>query len=226
MRSGTDGSINNAIMLIVILAGLACGAIVAWHLTSTKEADLPDPDLQVVEDQQLPWDMLHPEQAVVTPGPGAAPADLSPVEIADDPAAPEAPDGPAEPPADYDAEAARVIRQSDRNSEAAGVTEFVTLDDELFIRVSAKLAIMASTLTEHPDARDVLVDYEAQLLTEERIRADDWYQYAIQVGRDPDRAAIMGEMILREAEKHTDMRINVQDVPEVAPAPVARRDEQ
>ena len=194
-------------MVVVIVAGLACGGVVAWQLTGAG-SPAPEPDPPVLESQQLPWDTLHPQ-------------DDAPV-VADTADAPPVADAPvADQPEEYEAAAERVIVQAERLAEDAGVTEFVAVDDELFIRVSVKLVLMATALAGQPDGRDMLVDYEARLLTEEKIDPDDWYKYAKLIGRDAERAEQIGEAILREAERRTDMKINVRGVTDLSPSHVA-----
>lgn len=194
-------------MIVVVLAGLACGGVVAWQLTGAGRP-APELDPPVLESQRLPWDELHPEADEPDT------ADAVEPQLAEDAPVADQPD-------DYDAAAERVVVQADRLTEAAGVTEFVKLDDELFIRVSVKLVLMATALAGQPDGRDMLVDYEAGLLTEEKIDPDDWYEYAKAVARDSQRTAQMSEAILREAERRTDMKINVRGVTDLSPSQAA-----
>ena len=207
MSDSQRSSHNSSITIVVILAGLACGGVLTWWLTGAGRP-APEPDPPVLESQRLPWDELHP--AVDDPDSGNV-ADFTP--SSDAPATDEADD--------YDAAADRVVVQANRLGDDAGVTEFVKLDDERFIHVSVKLVLMASALAGQPDGRDMLVDYEARLLTEEKINPDDWYTYTKEIARDPERTAQMSEAILREAERRTDLKINVRGVSDLAPAQVA-----
>ena len=207
MSDSRRSSHNSTVMIVVVVAGLACGGVVAWQLTGAGRA-APEPDPPVLESQRLPWDTLHPEEDEPVPADAveAPPADEARV---------------ADQPEEYDPVAERVVVQAERRAEDAGVTEFVELDDELFIRVSAKVVIMASALAGRPDGRDLLVDYEAGLLAEEKINPDDWYEYAKAAARDPRRTEQLGEAILREAEKHTEMSINVHGVTDLSPSQAA-----
>lgn len=212
MPASKQGSVNNVIMLVVVIAGLACGAVIAAHLTGdrtpTAEAQPP-----VLESQRLPWRMIHPEEgppvggslAGDEPEPGSAAAAPAGGET-------ETPPEPAYDPADQ-----RVIKEAKERGEQAGVTEYVELTEDLFIRLSAKTVIMASTLEGHPDAKKLLVDFQAQLLADARVNPDEWYDYAMKVASDPVRAREIGEKILREADKHSERRITVSDVPGITP---------
>ena len=53
------------------------------------------------------------------------------------------------------------------------------------------------------------------------IRDSDYTQW---VASDHERAQRIGEQILRAAEKRAQMRIEIQTVPGIAPAPVAPPD--
>lgn len=209
MSSRPRSDVNSTILIVTLIAGLACGVVIAVFLSRPAE-EAPPEDIPVLESQRMPWDMLHPEDAT-------APA----VGVGGDPGAAPPQDGAA-PPAEPDTADQRVIAEARRRSEAAGVTEYVELTEELFIRLSAKIIIMATALSDHPDARSLLVDYEAQLLADERVDPDEWYHRAIQIARDPKRAKEMGEKIVREARRHTDMKIDVDDIPGLAPMPIAQ----
>lgn len=164
-----------------------------------------------MESQRLPWDMLHPDEAPAAHGVPGAPSPSR--------------EAPATAPAEPDPADMRVLHEARRRAQTAGVTEYVELTDELFIRLSAKIIIMATALADHPDARSLLVDYEAQLLADARVNPDEWYQRAIQTARDPKLAREMGEKILREARKHTDMQIDVSHINELAPMPIPQPDQ-
>lgn len=206
MSSRPRSDLNSTILIVTLIAGLACGVVIAVFLSRPAE-DAPPEDIPVLESQRLPWDMLHPEDA---PAPAVGPG-----------VTPPAPAEQGAPPAPADPVDQRVIEETRRRTEAAGVTEYVELTEELFIRLSAKIIVAATALSDHPDARDLLVDYEAQLLADARVDPDEWYRRAIDTARDPRRAKEMGERIVREARRHTDMEIDVGDIPGLSPMQVA-----
>jgi len=100
------------------------------------------------------------------------------------------------------------------------------LTEELYVRVSAKLVLAATALSEvlGPDAdrtqaQHLLADKAVEELTAARVDPDEYWAYTRDVHADPERAQEMGERILREAEKHTQRRITFEDVP-IEPTPV------
>jgi len=219
MTSEGKSKVDKRIMAVVLIAGLACGTVLAVHLSRAREAP-PASDPPLLESQRLPWDELHPEDASTPEGQPSAEGEAAPE------GAPPPDGSAAAAPEEPDAADARVIREAHHRGETAGVTEYVELTEELFVRMSAQVAIMATTVAEDPDARNLLVDYQAQLLTDERVDPEEWYDYAIQAARDPERARELGEKILREAEKHTDMEIKVDEVRDLAPMPVATPEDE
>jgi len=238
-RTGKQG--DTTIAIIVVIAGLATGGIIAWHFLTPKPQPVYEPQYRVVDSMAEAEALAHAEAAVGTEAPGGPeaagpaedipPGDTGSLSGADDEggsdagAAPPADDAPPSP---YDDQ---IPDEVDRIRQQAGMTETVELTEQLYVRLSAQVVLMANALQGHPEADDpdtiqrLLAEYTAQLLAENAVDGQDYLEYTQWVADDHDRAERIGELILREAEKHTRMRINVSDVPGVSPAPVAPPDD-
>jgi hypothetical protein len=130
-------------------------------------------------------------------------------------------------PTESTASERKTIDQTRERMEAQGVRDYAELDEELYIRVSAKMVIMASVLSKSADAdadpariQALLADNAAEVLAKHRVDPEDFWSYTRDVHSDPERAKEMGEKIMREAEKHTRHEITVEEVPGMSPTPV------
>jgi hypothetical protein len=226
----------------VIAAGLLTGGVIAYYFVAPERAARYTPEHRVVESPQVPPDSAQSDAASPDDGSDAAP------EQADDGSPNASADGEVSDAAEDDNESSdetatsagddstaadrKAIHDARERMEAQGVEDYVELTERLYIRLSAKMVIMASTLDDYPDAQDPAVaqglmsDYAAGLLADARVNPDEFYEYTREVHSDPERAKEMGERILREAEKHTDREIDVSAVPGMSPTPVPESEQQ
>lgn len=230
---------DTTIAVIVIIAGLLTGAIITHHFVSDGPAERSLPDYPMAEDQRIPYEMLVAEREGGADGeigePAAAEAE---VETPDDGAVsdtidhrePRDDDAPRPEREHRTAAERKAIYEARKRMEAEGVEEFVALDDELYVSLSASMVVMAGTLEHHPEASDpvamqgLLGDYAVGLLADARVDPDDFYEYTRRIHSDRERAMEIGEQIIREAEKHTDRRIDASAVPGVPALPVPEAD--
>ncbi len=226
MSEKRRGRQDAAIAAVVIIAGLLTGGLATWYFLSPKPGRSYTPEYPVAEEQRLPYDMLA-AQAEAAGEPGAADA------AGADEAAPEAeqpegrrPDDAESAPHEPHPPAADIrVIEGARERQADG--DYVKLTEELFVRLSAKMVIFASTLENHPEAdntakmQGLMTDFAARELAEASVNPDDFYAYSQRIAEDPRLSEEVREKILREAEKHTTRRITVSDVPGVPPTPVA-----
>ncbi len=221
---------DTTIAIIVIIAGLATGGIITWHFLSPKAEPVYEPPYRVVNSMAEAEALAQTETGAQPPAseataPGAVPEGASASAPADAPA-----DAPATEGESSEADRA-VIRGARRQLDETGVAETVELTEELYIRLSAQVVLMAHALKDDPRAADpeeaqhLIADYTSKLLAENHVDGQEYFDFTRWVASDHDRAERIGELILREAEKHTRIRINVSDVPGVAPAPVAPPDD-
>ncbi len=232
MSEGKPGGVNVRTAVIVIIAGLLTGGAFTWYFGG------PRSDAAATEPGPVAGEPRRPLEDIVADQDAEAPAqtndDDSP--LADQEAAPadESADARLETPSSTQQipelerpsdEDGKVIHETQNRQEQEGIEEYVELDEELYVRLSAQLAIAASALRDREDAKEILQDYTATLLTKHRVDPQDFYEYTQWVASDNDRAHEMGEKILREAEKHTKERISVSAVPGLDPAPVAPPEE-
>lgn len=208
--------LNKQIAIVVIIAGLMTGFVLTWHLTRPEAPARYSPEYRVVD-------------------PGAAEAAILPEDAPPAPSAEEAPGGaadtPAVAPSDRPSAPERVAMEGARELMAReGVTDYVELTEELYVRLSAEIVIFTNAAQHEPNSDDVvamqrlIADYTAGLLARHRVDPQDYYDYTQWVASDHERAKRIGEQILRAAEKRAQMRIEVRTVPGIAPAPVAPPD--
>lgn len=225
---GKQKRLDTTIAIIVIIAGLATGGVITAHLLTPKpKGPRYFPEYEVVNSLE---EISMPEEPGATEGSSeAASAAEGPAGgIASQPsdAETEQPNAPGESSsADERPSAAerRIIAGTNQRLAQEGVTEFVELTEDLYVRVCARMVIFAAVLQqqENPKAQSLMADFAETQLAKERIDPEEFYEFTKWVASDHDRAERIGEMILREAEKHTDMKIDVSAVPGLAPAPVA-----
>ncbi len=223
---------DTTIAIIVVVAGLAAGGIITWHFLTPKPQPVYEPQYRVVNSMAEAEALARAEAGVGTDAPQApetpAPGEDAPTGGADDRATQTGDGSEVVASTPYDNQ---IPDEVQRRREQAGITDTVELTEELYIRLSAQVVLMANALQSHPAADDpntvqrLLAEYTAQLLAENAVDGQDYLEFTQWVADDHDRAERIGELILREAEKHTRMRINVSDVPGVAPAPVAPPDD-
>jgi len=211
---------DSTFAIIAIVAGLVTGGLLTYAFLTPEEPSPDTAQYRVPDEQRVPFDSAEAagQAAIPDQDPAAAPADpasADPASAADTPAEDDRPSG-----ADR-----ATIEGAQEQLAAEGVTECVELTEELYVRVSAKLVLAATALSEAlgPDAdpteaQHLLADKAVEELTAARIDPDEYWAYTRDVHSEPERAQEMGERILREAEKHT-RRIPVEDVP-IEPTPV------
>ncbi|GEM_PF-6333445 len=191
--------------IIAIIAGLITGTILTWAFLTPKDAPRYRPEYRVVDEQRAPLGSA-----------GVAPEGADPAEAVSG-RSPEGASG-----ADR-----AVIEGAQARLDAQGVTEYVELTEELYIRVSAKLVIAAAALgkalgpnADPTEAQHLLAEKTADELAAARIDPDEYWQYTRDLHSDPARAEEMGDKILQEAEKHTQYRITFKDIEPLEPTPV------
>ncbi len=216
--------IDSRIAIVIIIAGLLTGAVITFHFLTLKQRPRYGPEYRVV-DSPAEAAALADAGGQAQAGDGRTSGDVTdgtgedaPPASTDTPPA----DEPTPPPTGDDGE---LIDDAQDQFAAEGITEFVELTDELYIRVSAGAVIMASILSQapddYPDAQEVMADYMRTQFVKERVDPEEFYNYTQWAASDHERAMRIGEKILREAEKHADIKIDVSAVPGMAPAPVA-----
>jgi type IV secretory pathway VirB10-like protein len=232
---------DNKLAVIVIIAGLLTGAVITYaFLQPEEEQPRYTPEYPVVESQRMP---LHDDETRAE-GPTEPEVDdeIAPEPDEESESADAAPAPPADTPEPTDeaadnspareettASERKAVEEARRRMEAQGVDDYAELTEELFIRVSAKMVLMASTLSESAEedeeidsteVQSLLADNAADLLARERINPEDFWSFTRDVHSDPERAREIGEKILREAEKRTERKIRVGDMPGISPVPV------
>ncbi|MGI5819245.1 MAG: hypothetical protein ACOX9R_14245 [Armatimonadota bacterium] len=224
---------DSRIAIIIIIAGLLTGGVLTYaFLQPDEEPPRYAPEYRVVDGEDIPpelADAIATDQA----DPGEAEDARASGQSAEQPSAGAQ---PGSAPADDGGRMARdestaserkTIEETRQRMRAQGVTEYVELTEELFIRVSARMVLMASILSQSTEkdadpaeVQSLLADNAADLLARERIDPEDFWSYTRDVHSDPERAMEIGEKILREAEKHTERKITFEDVPGMTPTPV------
>lgn len=205
---------DTSFAIIAIVAGLLTGGVLTYAFVRPAQEPPAEPEYEVIEAHRLPYDMIA-EQAAGDD----VPDEESPAAAASEPSSSGGETTAAE---------RSVIHDAREQMEAEGVTEYVELTEDLFVRLSARMVIFASTLESHPQASDptaiqgLMADYASGLLARERVDPDEYREYAQAVANDGARVKEMGEKILREAEKHTTRKIDVSAVPGMSPMPVAQ----
>jgi len=245
---------DTKVAIIVIIAGLLTGAVLTYVFLKPDEPQPRySPEFRVADSQRIP---LGSAEAAPASAEGAE------ADSATDEAAPESSDGenagsesdaaaaatdPAPTPesaertdggesgpsaAESTASERKTIEETRERMESQGVTDYVELTEDLYVRVSAKMVIMASALshstdenTDPAEVQGMLADNAAEVLADARIDPEEFWAYTRDVHADPERAKAMGEKILREAEKHTRYKITVEDVPGMEATPVAGADQ-
>jgi len=208
--------LDTRIVIVVIIAGLITGIVLTWHFTRPEAPVRYTPEYRVVdpgaaEAAVLPEDM-----------PPADPVEEAPATDPDTPAG-----AASERPSSPDRAA---MEGAQEIMEREGVAERVELNEELYIRLSAEIVIFTNAAQHEPNSDDVvamqrlIADYTAGLLARHHVDPQDYYDYTQWVASDNERARRIGEKILQAAEKRAQMRIEVQEVPGLAPAPVAPPD--
>ena len=191
--------------IIAIAAGLITGTVLTWAFLTPEDAPRYIPEYRVAEEQRVP---LGSAEATAEGG--------EPAEAASDPS--------SEGASGADRAA---IEGAQTRLDAEGVTDYVELTEELYIRVSAKLVIAAAALgkalgpdADPTEAQHLLAEKTADELAAARIDPDEYWEFTRGLHSDPARAEEMGEKILQEAEKHTQYRINFKDIESLEPTPV------
>jgi len=223
---------DTGIAIVIIIAGLLTGVVITSYVLTPKPRPRNGPEYRVVDSpaeaaaladagrQAQAGDSRASGDAIDGTGEDAPPASTD-APPADAPT-PGPADEPTPPPTGDDGE---LIDDAQDQFEAEGITEFVELTEELYIRISAGAVIMATIISQapndYPDAQEVMADYMRTQFVKERVDPEEFYNYTQWVASDHERAMQVGEKILREAEKHTDIKIDVSAVPGMSPAPVA-----
>lgn len=244
-------TLDTRIVIVVIVAGLLSGGVIAWHMTRPEETSARySPEYPVAQSQRVPMEMLDgsgdaPDAAHADAGEHSAETeapsddDPAPENAGGDDAAGTASGAPERSEAESDNEDARppepitdadgrVMDSASDWAEHEGI-EYVELTEDLYITISARAVIMAHMISqdpdEYPDPQETMADFMTTQLVKYRVDPRQYYEYTNHVASDNARARRMGEKILREAEAHTGQEINVSDVPGLAPAPVAPPEE-
>ena len=222
---------DTKIAIIVVIAGLLTGAVLTWAFVQSEDREQPRdmPEYRVADSQRIPFGSDEEGLQSVDES-SEAPEDRE--GVAD--AASAAEDGPEVTDEERRAVSGETTASERKTMEEArqrmrsrGVEEYVDLTEELFVRVSAKMVIMASVLSESAgedvnpaEIQGLLADNAAEVLAKERVNPEEFWSYTSSVHSDPERAMEIGEKILREAEKHTGHTIRFDDVPGMEPTPV------
>ncbi len=230
MEEKEPKQLNRAIIIIVIAAGLLSGVVITHYYLRPEPVARYTPEHRVVDSQRMPPDDLEVAEADPAETPDAAEKPEAEDEEhsaeatdGETPAAEDKPDQPTDrrdeapstSPDESTASDRRTMHDARERMRSEGVEDYVELTENLFIELSSKMVIMAATLDRHPQSDDpvaiqgLMGDYAAGLLADARVDPDDFQRYARELHREPDRAAQIGERIIKEAEKHTDRRIEV-----------------
>ncbi len=204
--------LDKRIVAVVVVAGLLTGAVITYYATALRPASGREEPPPLLPEHQVPYDTLYPQEAedepVAETAPhatqAAAPTEEESVRRSD-----------AERPREEQVTDAdrRAIAAAEHRAQQQGVEEHVELDDHLYVSICAKLVIAANDLQRHEDAAALLLDYTAQLLADARVDAEDFHAYTREITGNPRRADAMRERILREAEKRTQMKIEIDTIP-------------
>jgi len=224
---------DNTIAIIVILAGLLTGGVLTYVFLQPKDPPRYTPEYPVAQSQRIPFGsaedapVLDGAPDIAVPEDTQAAADASDGPASAGAAQPGMAAGDASEIAEASAADNATIEGAHRHMDAEGVTEYAQLTEELFIRVSAKMVIDAAVLSQAvdedvdpSDVQHILAEKAGEHLAEARVDPEAFWEYTRDVHSDPERAAEMGEKILREAEKHTQRTITIEDVPGMTPTPV------
>ncbi|MFO8078868.1 MAG: hypothetical protein R6V07_01060 [Armatimonadota bacterium] len=237
---------DNTIAVIVIIAGLLTGAVITYaFLQPEEEQPRYSPEYPVVESQRVPFGSDdEPAEAVDAAAADDEEADATGERDETEDAAPQVADEPEHADSASDSGPAhdestaperKAVEQARERIEEEGVEDYAELTEELFIRVSAKMVLMASALSESveegeeidpTEVQSLLADNAAEVLARERVDPEDFWSFTRDVHSDPERAQEIGERILREAEKRTERKITVGDMPGVTPVPVPDGEQQ
>lgn len=192
--------------IIAIVAGLLTGAVLTWAFLQPEEEARYTPEYRVAESQRVPYGSA--EAAEESPG-GDAEAEAS-----------DGADGEDRAGGEGTAADRATVRGARERMREEGVAEYVEIDDEVYVRVSAKMVIAAAVLNEAlgpgadpEEAERLLADSAATELARAGVDPDEFAAYTEEVRSDPERAMEMAERILREAEKHTEMKITFDNLP-------------
>ncbi|MGC9318023.1 MAG: hypothetical protein ACP5KN_08310 [Armatimonadota bacterium] len=227
--------IDPGIALVVIIAGLLTGGVITWHLLRPDPERRYSPEYPVAESDRIPDESPGglAEAAEMPPSNQegtSAEAEPDPGDEADSSDEAGTPGGeevPIEPPTGIDRD---VLKGAQAWNEREGNTEFVELTDKLYVHISARTVILANEIARnperYPDAQKVMADFLTTQLVKYDVDPDDYYEFTKWVASDHERAKQFGERILREAEEHTKMKIDVSAVPNLSPAPVAPPEEE
>jgi hypothetical protein len=202
------------IVAIVAVAGLLTGAVLTSRLMRPSPASEPQdtarvsPAQDLLEDGPPPGEADERAEGTATDEPG---------EVSDTAPAPQE-ESSSDSEEELDERDRWAVIGARKRAEQQGVEEYVELDERLWMRISVELVIAASYLRHHKNAKELLVDRTAQVLAEQRVDPDAFAAYTKQVAENPQRAAEMGERILKEAEKRTQMEIEVDTIPGLPPA--------
>ena len=210
MTKDSAKSLHKGIVAVVVVAGLLTGAVITYYATKPPAALESDTAPPMVPEHRVPYDKLHAEQQ--SP-PAKAEAGHPPTASEDTPSA-----GRTDERQRTEATDEPEITENDRwaivgarnRAKQQGVEEYVELDDELYVAIGAELVIAASRLQEREDAKELLVDYTAQVLGDEHVDPDEYYTYTRRVADSPEKAQAMAERILQEAEKRANTEISVE----------------
>ncbi|MBD3292781.1 MAG: hypothetical protein GF393_07630 [Armatimonadia bacterium] len=240
---------DNRIAIIVILAGLLTGGVLTYVYLQPEDQPRYSPEYPVAQSHRIPFGSAEaaPTEtdeagAVVAEGdeadePGTE-ADGAREATSDQSTAPaqgadaEQDDGSVLDSDELDPAERATIRGAQRREEPEGVEDYVELTEERYIRLSARMVIDAHALSkavgedaDPVEVQHLLAERAAERLAEAEVDPEDFWAYTRDIHSDPDRAKEMGEKILREAEKHTQYKITVEDVPGMTPTPVPGADE-
>ncbi len=211
-RSGKK--LDQRIVAVVVVAGLLTGAILTARLMGTSPAPKPEDTAPVLPGRDVVENAPPPEEALEQTESAAADR---PDEAAEAPPAPQD-ESSSDAEENLDERDRWAIVGARKREEQQGVQEYVKLDERLWMKISVELVIAASYLRNHKDAKELLLDRTAQVLAEQRVDPDAFAAYTKRVAENPERAAEMGERILKEAEKRTRMKIKVDTIPGLPPA--------
>ncbi|MEA3401402.1 MAG: hypothetical protein U9R79_09210 [Armatimonadota bacterium] len=229
--------IDRGIAIVVIIAGLLTGGVVTWHLLRPEPEKRYSPEYPVAEGQRMPYEMLAERaEADETPPDGHAAASAGADTGAEaeggtasvaETGAPSAEEVPTEVPTDSDRD---VLRGAEAWNEQAGNTDFVELTEKLYVQISARTVIMANEIARNPedylDPQKVMADFLTTQLVKYDVDPEEYYEFTRWVARDEERASDFRERILRVAEEHAKMKIDVSAVSDLSPAAVPPPDEE
>ncbi|MGD9496767.1 MAG: hypothetical protein AB7Y46_10735 [Armatimonadota bacterium] len=219
--SGQPRRLDIGIATIVIIAGLLTGLLITYYVVIPRPQPRYSPEYPVVDSLAQAAELAEQDAAPDGPASSAAAAG-APDRPTTPLGAPRLDDIAAPLPPDDER---KLIRETEESFELEGITETVELTEELYLRISARAVIMANLIAQNPEAypdpKQTMLAFMRTQFVKERIDPEQYYKYTHWVSSDHDRALEYGERILRAAEREAKMRIEVSDVPEIPPAPVA-----